>query len=297
MPWIQIHFPATPKEAERLEPLLQGLGASAVTIMDAADQPLLEPLPGETPLWDQSIVTALFEADAHPDQLIGQLASQWQGDLPAYRIEKLADQDWERAWIDTFKPMRFGERIWIVPSWSEPPDPGAVNLRLDPGLAFGTGTHETTALCLAWLDQHPARDKRVLDYGCGSGVLALAALLDGASHALACDLDPQALLATRDNADTNGLGQRINTCLPDAMPGPEGGFDLVMANILADPLKQLAPLLAGHCRDGGQLVLSGILVEQAESVMAAYEETFELDPVAQRGDWVRLSGRRRQRPE
>lgn len=293
MPWLQIHFAATPAEAQRLEPLLEGLGACAVTITDAADQPLLEPLPGETPLWDHSIVTALFEADAHPEHLLGHLASQWQTDLPAWRIDTLEDQDWERAWIDSFKPMRFGERIWIVPSWCEPPEPGAVNLRLDPGLAFGTGTHETTALCLEWLDQHPAAGKTVLDYGCGSGVLALAALLDGADSALGCDLDPQALMATGDNAATNQLSARIRTCLPVDMPEPAGQFDLVMANILAGPLQQLAPLLSAHCRPGGQLVLSGILAGQARQVLAAYERSFDMDPVAQRGDWVRLSGTRR----
>ena len=295
MPWLQIHFSASPTDAERLEPLLEGLGACAVTITDAADQPLLEPLPGETPLWDESIVTALFEADAHPEHLIGQLAHQWQSDLPRWRIETLEDQDWERAWIDSFKPMRFGERIWIVPSWCEPPEPGAINLRLDPGLAFGTGTHETTALCLEWLDQHPARGKSVLDFGCGSGVLALAALLDGADTALGCDLDPQALMATGDNAATNGLADRITTCLPDQMPEAQGAFDLVMANILAGPLQQLAPTLAAHCREGGQLVLSGILANQAESVASAYQPYFDMDPVIVRGDWVRLSGTRRAR--
>lgn len=293
MPWIQIHFSTSPKDTERLEPLLESLGACAVTIMDGADQPLLEPLPGETPLWDSNVVTALMDAGSSPEHLLGELTRQWQGALPPHRIEHLEEQDWERAWIDDFQPMQFGQRLWIVPTWCEPPRPEALNLRLDPGLAFGTGTHETTALCLEWLDGHPSAGLAVLDYGCGSGVLALAALLDGARLALGCDLDPQALLASQDNARSNGVDARLETCLPGDMPEADQQYDRVLANILAGPLCELAPVLAGYCRPGGDLVLSGILAEQADTVMATYAHWFEMAAPAIRGDWVRLSGVRR----
>lgn len=291
MAWLQVHIPSTAAHAEAVEDALLALGAQAVTLADAADQPLFEPPPGATPLWQETIVSALFDAETDTDALLASLTAQL-GAAPAdYRMEQLADQAWERAWMDDFKPMQFGERLWIVPSWAEPMSGDAVNLRLDPGLAFGTGTHETTAMCLRWLDGADLTGKTVLDFGCGSGVLAIAALLLGAERALACDIDPQALMATRENAALNGVAHRLDACLPEELP-PHATFDLVIANILAGPLVELAPQLLGHCAPGGELVLSGILAEQADAVEAAYTPTLRFAPRARDGDWVRLAGRR-----
>ncbi|MBZ2190038.1 50S ribosomal protein L11 methyltransferase [Alcanivorax sp. JB21] len=289
MPWLQLHIPSTADAAEQVEDALMALGANAVTLSDAADQPLFEPPPGATPLWRETVVSALFPADADEQTLLAGLIAAL-GAAPAdYRFEPLADQVWERAWMDDFKPMQFGERLWIVPSWAEPLTGNAVNLRLDPGLAFGTGTHETTAMCLAWLDGADLTGKTVLDFGCGSGVLAIAALLLGAERVLACDIDPQALLATRENAILNGVSDRLECCLPDAMP-TQASFDLVIANILAGPLVSLAPQLLGYCSNGAALVLSGILNAQAEEVMAAYSPDICFSPPARQGDWTRLAG-------
>jgi ribosomal protein L11 methyltransferase len=290
MAWLQIHIPSDAAGTDALQDLLSELGANAVTCTDAADQPLFEPPPGATPLWQETVITALFESDTDPDLLRAAIESGI-GTLADFRHEIIEDQPWERAWMADFQPMSFGQRLWIVPSWSEVPDPAAVNLKLDPGLAFGTGTHETTSLCLQWLDGADLNGRQVLDFGCGSGVLAIAALLLGASHADGCDLDPQALLASRDNAAINGVGNRLHCYLPEAMP--ETKYDLVLANILAGPLVELAPLLTGYCRPGADLVLSGILAEQAESVLAAYRDQFELSAVAQKNDWVRIHGIRR----
>lgn len=291
MAWLQVHIPSTAARAEAVEDALLALGAQAVTLADAADQPLFEPPPGATPLWQETIVSALFDAETDTDALLAGLTAQL-GAAPAdYRMEQLADQAWERAWMDDFKPMQFGERLWIVPSWAEPMSGDAVNLRLDPGLAFGTGTHETTAMCLRWLDGADLTGKTVLDFGCGSGVLAIAALLLGAERALACDIDPQALMATRENAALNGVAHRLDACLPEELP-QHATFDLVIANILAGPLVELAPQLLGHCAPGGELVLSGILAEQADAVEAAYTPTLRFAPRARDGDWVRLAGRR-----
>lgn len=194
--------------------------------------------------------------------------------------------------MDNFQPLRFGQRLWIVPSWHQPPEPQAVNLHLDPGLAFGTGTHPTTALCLEWLDGQSLHDCNVLDFGCGSGILAIAALLLGAKQACGTDIDPQALEASRDNATRNGIdAARFPLYLPSEMPADT--FDLVLANILAGPLVQLAPTISQHVRQGGHLVLSGILAEQAEEVRAAYQADFILDPTAEKDGWVRISGVRR----
>lgn len=291
MAWLQLHFHVSSTDAERLQLALDALDACAVTLTDAADEPLLEPPPGATPLWKETVVTALFEADRDADSLLESLSGQF-GELPPVRREQLEDQPWERAWMDDFHPMQFGERLWIIPSWAEPPSPEAVNIRLDPGLAFGTGTHETTALCLEWLDGVNLTDSQVLDFGCGSGVLAIAALLLGAREAWACDIDPQALLATRENAEQNGVADRLRCVLADDLPGSLQ-CDVVLANILAGPLVELAPRLGRFCAPGGRLALSGILAEQGESVAEAYRPAFHLDPIAQRNDWVRLTGMRR----
>ncbi|WP_374286227.1 50S ribosomal protein L11 methyltransferase [Pseudomonas fluvialis] len=292
MPWLQVRLAITPEQAATYEEALLDVGAVSVTFMDAEDQPIFEPDLGTTPLWSHTHLLALFEADTDPAALLAHLALLTGGPLPAHQVEQIADQDWERSWMDNFQPLRFGQRLWIVPSWHQPPEPQAVNLHLDPGLAFGTGTHPTTALCLEWLDGQSLHDCNVLDFGCGSGILAIAALLLGAKQACGTDIDPQALEASRDNATRNGIdAARFPLYLPSEMPADT--FDLVLANILAGPLVQLAPTISQHVRQGGHLVLSGILAEQAEEVRAAYQADFILDPTAEKDGWVRISGVRR----
>lgn len=291
MAWLQLHIATDPQWADAFQDALEVLGAGAVTLTDGADQPVFEPPPGARPLWRTTVVTALFGDHVDPEAILQALTEQ--GLEPAdHRIEPLEEQVWERAWMDSFKPMRFGKRLWIVPSWSDAPEPEAVNLKLDPGLAFGTGTHETTALCLEWLDATPLTGRSVLDVGCGSGVLAIAALLMGASDAHGTDIDDQALTASRDNATANGVSARLSLYRPEQLPGTHQ-CDVLVANILAGPLVELAPALAGYCRPGAPMALSGILAEQAQSVLDAYQPWFDLHPVAQRGDWVRVSGVRR----
>ena len=291
MAWLQLHLATTEAHADAFQSALEDMGACAVTLTDGADQPVFEPPPGARPLWQNTVVSALFDADRDPALILAAL--QQQGlDAQAHHHETLDDQVWERAWMDDFAPMRFGERLWIVPSWSEAPDPQAVNLKLDPGLAFGTGTHETTALCLEWLDRADLQGKAVLDFGCGSGVLAIAALLLGAGNATGTDIDPQALTASEDNARNNGVADGLSLYLPENLPA-EYRCDVLVANILAGPLVELADQLAGYCRPGGTLALSGILAEQAESVRAAYTPWFDLNPTTQQGDWVRIDGVRR----
>ena len=292
MPWLQVRLAITPEQAETYEDALLEVGAVSVTFMDAEDQPIFEPDLGTTPLWSHTHLLALFEADTDPANLVAHLQLLTGGDLPEHQIERIEDQDWERSWMDNFQPMRFGQRLWIVPSWHEAPEPQAVNLLLDPGLAFGTGTHPTTSLCLQWLDGQALDGCSVLDFGCGSGILAIAALLLGAERAVGTDIDPQALEASRDNASRNGIAaERFPLYLPGDMPA--GTYDVVVANILAGPLVQLAPTISAHVRPGGRLALSGILAEQAEEVRAAYTELFELDPTAVQDGWVRISGVRR----
>ncbi|WP_043307103.1 50S ribosomal protein L11 methyltransferase [Pseudomonas sp. ML96] len=292
MPWLQVRLAITPEQAETYEDALLGVGAVSVTFMDAEDQPIFEPDLGTTPLWSNTHLLALFEADTDPANLVAHLQLLTGGELPAHEIEHIADQDWERSWMDNFQPMRFGRRLWIVPSWHAAPEPEAVNLLLDPGLAFGTGTHPTTALCLEWLDGQELNDCTVIDFGCGSGILAIAALLLGAPQAIGTDIDPQALEASRDNAGRNGIDPaRFPVYLPADMP--QQPAEVVVANILAGPLVSLAPQITALVKAGGRLALSGILAEQAEEVRAAYEGAFDLDPTAIKDGWVRISGVKR----
>jgi ribosomal protein L11 methyltransferase len=292
MPWLQVRLAITPEQAETYEDALLGVGAVSVTFMDAEDQPIFEPDLGTTPLWSNTHLLALFEADTDPANLVAHLQLLTGGELPAHEIEHIADQDWERSWMDNFQPMRFGRRLWIVPSWHAAPEPEAVNLLLDPGLAFGTGTHPTTALCLEWLDGQDLAGCNVIDFGCGSGILAIAALLLGAPQAIGTDIDPQALEASRDNAGRNGIDPaRFPVYLPTDMP--QQPAEVVVANILAGPLVSLAPQITSLVQTGGRLALSGILAEQAEEVRAAYEGAFELDPTAIKDGWVRISGVKR----
>ncbi|WP_152205359.1 50S ribosomal protein L11 methyltransferase [Marinobacter changyiensis] len=298
MPWIQLQIPADPDNADQLEDLLMEVGAEAVSMEDAADQPLYEPDRGTTPLWFETRVTGLFDSERNIEELCAEITDRWhqqtQQSLPDIGVTLVEDKDWARAWMEDFKPLRFGERLWIVPSWHEAPDPDAANLLLDPGLAFGTGTHQTTALCLEWLDGHPVAGKQVIDYGCGSGILGLAALLLGADHVIGVDTDPQALEASRENARRNEVPEdRLDLYLPEHEPDTVA--DVVLANILAQPLIGLAPHLAARVRFGGDIVLSGILSHQARDVMAAYEPWFIMDEPEERQEWVRLTGRRRDR--
>jgi len=291
--WWQLSAATGEALAETLSDRLFELGALSVTFQDEGDQPLFEPKPGETPIWRDTRVIALFEEDADIDLVRSVLAADFaSAAVSDWRVEEIQDQAWERAWLEHFQPMRFGQRLWIIPTGFEPPDQAdAVCVSLDPGLAFGTGTHPTTALCLQWLDGQNLQGKTVVDYGCGSGVLAVAALLLGAASAVATDIDPQALTATTDNARKNGVEARVRCCLPKHLPPLQA--DLLLANILANPLIELAGQLAAHVRPGGGLALSGILREQAGDVLRAYEPFFAMDEPQFLEDWTRLTGVRR----
>jgi ribosomal protein L11 methyltransferase len=292
MPWLQVSIQISPEQAEQYEDALLEAGALSVTVTDAADQPVLEPGPGETPLWQHCRVTGLFQDNINANELETRLHHALSLEtLPELLIEPLEDQDWTRAWMEHFKPMAFGNRLWVCPEGFEPPEPGAINLMMDPGLAFGTGTHPTTALCLEWIDQQDMQDRTVVDYGCGSGILAIAALLCGASRAWGVDNDPQALIATRDNAKKNHVSERIECFLPGDFPGTQA--DICMANILAGPLTELAPLLANIVKPGGSIILSGILSHQANEISTAYQEWFVMEPVTLKEDWARLEGTRK----
>jgi ribosomal protein L11 methyltransferase len=292
MTWIQIKIDARADQVSHCEDWLLEAGASVVTLEDGADQPLFEPPPGATPLWDHTRVVGLFEDGSDSGAVIAWLQQQAAPDTLAIRAEILEDKDWEREWMKNFHPIQCGQRLWICPSWREPPDPEAVNLKLDPGLAFGTGTHPTTALCLQWLDSQDLTAKYVIDYGCGSGILGIAALLLGAREVLGVDNDPQALLATRDNAQRNDVEERLRACLPDHVPARPA--DVMVANILAQPLIDLAPHLANLTAPGGLLALSGILLEQAEAVAERYREWFEITAIDNRNEWSRITGIRKQ---
>ncbi len=292
MPWLQLKFDSSPEQVDHVSDLLTELGAAAVTFEDGADQPLFEPDPGETRLWNNTRIIGLFDANVDMPAIIEQLKQSLGEQAPQQvQVNPLEDKDWIRAWMDTFKPMRFGQNLWICPSWHTPNEPNAVNVMLDPGLAFGTGTHPTTALCMEWLDANPPVDLKVIDFGCGSGILAIAAALLGATHVEAVDHDPQAVLATNDNAEKNKVSDKINALLPRQFEDTPA--DLILANILANPLLELAPRFAGLLKPGGQIVLSGILAEQAGQILQCYEEWFELQPPAQQDDWVRIDGVRR----
>jgi len=291
MPWLRIILDGGGDDPERLAALLSEAGAEAVTYEDAADQPVLEPLPGETRLWPHTRVSGLFAPAVDRHALLASLRESLGEPAPIMDVSELADQAWERVWLERFRPMRFGRRLWVCPHGENPPDPDGVTVLLDPGLAFGTGTHATTALCLEWLDLHDVRDQSFIDYGCGSGILAIAALKLGARHVSAVDHDPQALRAAADNATANGVADRISVLAPDQLPStPCNG---VLANILAAPLLALAPRIAALVRPGGAVVLSGIVQEQAADVMAKYQPWFNMESRARRDEWVRLSGRRK----
>ena len=292
-PWLQLTLEAIAHSPEQLEDALLQAGALAVTLEDAGNQPVLEPAPGETPLWARTRVTGLFDAQTDIEVIKGQLRRFLRASpLSECRLTALEERDWVRAWMDHFHPMRFGQRLWVCPTGQTPPDPQAVNIRLDPGLAFGTGTHPTTALCLEWLDGADLTEKSVLDYGCGSGILAIAAAKLGARRVWAVDIDPQALLASDDNASENEVEDHIELTSPAGLP--EGlRVDILLANILAGVLVRLAPTFGQRVKPGGRLVLSGILESHADAVQTAFSRDFTFGPHQQREDWVLLAGVRR----
>jgi ribosomal protein L11 methyltransferase len=311
MTFYEIEFPLAALSVESVEAALEELGASSITFVDRGDEPVLEPKPGEFRLWSDTLVRALFQAPAAAASSEAADAARKLATLASVlgphvtdtaRVRAVKDQDWERVWLTDWKSLRFGRRLWVCPTAAEPPDdPDAVVVRLDPGLAFGTGTHPTTALCLQILDSLPVAGRNVIDYGCGSGILGIAALKLGAAHVTAVDLDPQALLATRDNAMRNGVSANIGVQGVDMEgadwegAGPQGGLRpayCVMANILAGPLIELAPTLTAACEPGGFLLLSGLLKTQAYEVKAAYAHGFDMVQVVERDDWCCIYSRR-----
>jgi len=297
MAWLTLIVDSDAAHAEALSEALLDLGALSVDLLDAdADTPDEQAIfgePGEPPpgVWQHNRVSALFDNDQDVDAIL-RSASQRIGlvELPAYRIEPLADNDWVRLTQSQFEPIPISPRLWIVPTWHTPSDPRAINIVLDPGLAFGTGSHPTTRLCLRWLDNHIQGGESLLDYGCGSGILAIAALKLGAARAVGVDVDAQAVVASRDNAIANEVSN-VQFYLPNDVA--TASYDLVVANILTNPLRMLAPLLANATRQGGQIVLSGILEEQAQDVMNIYQQWFDLNPPIFEDGWSCLSGRKR----
>jgi len=297
MPWLTLTADTDAQHAEALSEALLELGALSVDLLDAdagtPDERAIFGEPGEAPpgIWQHNRVSALFDEGRDVSAALREAADRiGLKDLPPHRIESLDDHDWVRLTQSQFEPIRISQRLWIVPTWHEPSDPDAVNIVLDPGLAFGTGSHPTTRLCLRWLDTNIRGGESVLDYGCGSGILAIAALKLGAARAVGVDVDSQAVIASRDNATANRAGNAL-FYLPNDVP--QESYDVVAANILTNPLRMLAPLLAGATRQGGRIVLSGILEEQAQDVMNIYRQWFDLNaPIFEEG-WVCLSGTKR----
>lgn len=297
MPWLQVKIATTPILAENFEDLLLDSGALSVTYQDTQDQPIYEPELGTTPLWRNTTISALFDAQNDMQALRAELNdacnnSEMQASIDSLSIEILEDKDWERQWMKSYKPMQFGNRLWVCPSWCDVPDPNAVNLMLDPGLAFGTGTHPTTELCLRWLDSIDVTDQEITDYGCGSGILGIAALLLGAKSVLAVDIDSQALQATQTNLLRNNLAPtRLSTYLPENAPQRE--TQILVANILSGPLVELAPIIAQRVRHKGLIALSGLLAEQQQEIINAYSPWFILDQAVLLDGWIRVTGVRK----
>jgi ribosomal protein L11 methyltransferase len=289
MPWIQLKINSQAEYAEQIGEMLSASGAQAVTFVDAKDTPMYEPKPGEVMLWPDTQIVGLYDAEYDMSRVISQLSqSKLLGKNFNHKLDQLEDKDWEREWMINFHPMQFGERLWICPSWRDVPDPNAVNVMLDPGLAFGTGTHQTTSLCLRWLDRLELSEATVVDFGCGSGILGIAALKLGAKRVIGIDIDPQALLASQDNANRNDVGEKIELYLPEHQP--ELKADVVLANILAGPIRELRTVITEYCKTGGKLVLSGILDNQAQEVNDLYSHDFDMDPIMVDGEWARVSG-------
>lgn len=295
--WQQLTIQVRSADAEPLEEELLEAGAASISYLDAEDQPVFQEEPGSTPLWDNSVLLALFEQDKQLDPLLERLRlNPAITNADSLSIEKVEDQAWERSWMTDFQPIKFGDNLWVCPSWQPPPEPTATNILMDPGLAFGSGSHNTTALCLEWLEKADLKDKKLIDYGCGSGILAIGAALLGAGDIIAVDNDPQAVLATLDNSQRNGLDlEHFHTYLPEALPQTlfDQPADILIANILAAPLIELAGHFAKLVAPAGKLVLSGLLAEQIDEVTAAYTDCFDMAEPKLDGDWVRLDGIRK----
>ena len=296
MAWQSVKIQADEQTAETLSDILLDLGALSASIEDAhagteQEQPIFgEPGEPEAGIWQNSIINVLFSPDADiPAILAAATQTAGLGQIPQYAVESVEEQDWVRMTQAQFDPIRISSRLWIIPTWHTAPEQDAINLILDPGLAFGTGSHPTTRLCLQWLDENIKGGENVLDYGCGSGILAIAAIKLGAGRVVGIDIDPQAIQASRDNAAQNQASAEFY--LPDAAPAFEA--DILVANILTNPLKVLAPALASAVRSGGRIVLSGILAQQAEDVRAIYQAWFDIEVTGQDEGWVRLSGVKR----
>jgi ribosomal protein L11 methyltransferase len=290
MPWHQLTVTTTEKSAPKVAKHFTHLKAVSVTYLDAEDEPVYEPKIGETKIWTNTQVEALFELDVAPEFVKAEMNRKFKTIGDTWQYQFIEDQAWERAWMEFYKPMKFANRLWVCPTDQEQREEGTVCLTLDPGLAFGTGTHPTTALCLEWLASNDLTGKTVIDYGCGSGILAVAAILLGAKEAHAVDIDPQALTATRDNALKNAVSDKIHCYLPENFKPFEA--DVVLANILAKPLIDLSQNICALVAQNGDLVLSGILAEQADSVISAYSEKIDFAPRVQQEDWIRLNGKK-----
>ncbi|MGB7390635.1 50S ribosomal protein L11 methyltransferase [Marinomonas sp.] len=293
MPWLQIRLNTTPEHVPAFEDTLLDCGAIVVTFEDVHDDPVYEPDLNTTPLWKHTQVTGLFEADADLEHIRPAVehkaAALGDAESLELKIEIVEDKDWEREWMDSYHPIKFGERLWVCPSWREVPDENAITLMLDPGLAFGTGTHPTTALCLQWLDSIDCENKTIIDYGCGSGILGIAGLLLGANNMVGIDIDPQAVQATQANAERNQIDPaRIEVKLPPYESDLQA--DIVVANILAGPLAQLATTITALVKPNGKLALSGILANQAQEVIEAYQEWFTIESITEKEEWVRIVG-------
>ena len=293
MAWLQISVVTNETAAQEIADCFSELGALSVTYMDAEDEPVYEPAVGETKIWSNTKVIALYEPEYQPHTIKHKLIGRFNDvRLDDWLVEEIADQPWERAWMEHYHPMKFGERLWVCPTGQEQSDAGTVCLILDPGLAFGTGTHPTTALCLEWLAANNITGKTVIDYGCGSGILAVAATLLGAEKAYAVDIDPQAITATESNALKNNVGDKIICFLPEQFKKNQIKADVVLANILAKPLIAMAADLSAIVSSGGKIILSGILSEQAAAVMGAYKPYLVFEKPEQSEDWIRLAGRK-----
>lgn len=292
MPWQQVSLRVPERSAAHIEELLSELGAVSVTLQDGEDEAVFQIELGSTPIWSNTEIVGLFPFDTDTAALIAAIKTRAELEqAPTIMLEEVADTDWERVCMQDFKPMRFGKRIWICPSWETPPEPEAVNIMLDPGLAFGTGTHPTTALCLEWLDQQDLHGKSVIDYGCGSGILAIAAALLGAVTVIGIDNDPQAILASESNRALNGLQpEQMQVFLPGASELSKA--DVLMANILAGPLEELTSIIAALVKPGGKLILSGVLSQQTSTLVAAYRHYFTMLSPVIRDEWVRVEGTR-----
>ncbi len=287
--WIQIKLRTTNQSADTIAELLEQLGALAVSYTDAEDSPILEPKPGERRLWPNTEVTGLLEQGTDPKPILAVL-KQLLGDHIPMVATTLEDKNWIRAWMDQFKPLKFGQHLWICPSWLSVDEKDSVVVMLDPGLAFGTGTHPTTSLCLSYLDSLDLKDKDVLDYGCGSGILAIAALKLGAKSATGVDIDEQALIASKENAHRNGVEDKLQLIMGTDKKLDLPQFPVTVANILAGPLAELEPIIASLTQSGGKLALSGILTEQADSVIEAYSKDFVMNKVKDLDGWALLTG-------